>query len=78
MTVEEKLKMAKQTVGRIESVSGTDSEHFGLDEVIAFGAYFHIERMSPESFWMAVEAGGKRVVINLRSNGILRASVEEE
>ena len=32
-----------------------------LDEVVASGAFVHLEQMDHDQWWMAIEAGGKHV-----------------
>lgn len=44
----------------------------GLDEVVASGAYVHLERMSDREWCLIVEAGGKRSHVFL---GATRAHV---
>lgn len=36
-----------------------------LDEVVATNATVHLEQLSPESWWLSIEAGGVRVIVDL-------------
>jgi hypothetical protein len=37
-----------------------------LDEIVARGAYLHLEQMTHDHSWMGIEAGGKYVHLNVR------------
>jgi hypothetical protein len=41
----------------------------GLDEVVAIDASVHVERMSNDHMWMAIESAGERVVLNFYLKG---------
>ncbi len=49
-----------------------------LDEVVAENCSFHLEQMDVDHWWMAVEAGGKRVAVWLHGRGKIKASWEQE
>ena len=36
-----------------------------LDEVVAFGAYVHLEQMSAGDWWLGIESGGHLIHVNL-------------
>lgn len=38
----------------LDRITGTDDEHLGLDEIVASGVDFHMERMSDNHIWFAV------------------------
>lgn len=44
-----------------------------LDEVVAFGAFFHLEQMSGTGWWLCVEVGGQRVDVRLNSRAKITA-----
>jgi len=48
-----------------------------LDEIVANGAFFHMEQQGPNHWWLAVEVGGKSVAVWLHSNRKITASYEE-
>jgi len=37
-----------------------------LDEIVARGAYLHLEQMTHEHWWMGISAGGKYFHLNVR------------
>lgn len=41
---------------------------YGFDELVADDASVHVERMANNHVWMAIESGGRRVVLNLHSS----------
>ena len=45
-----------------------------LDEVVAEGASFHLEKMGDTHWWMWVQCGDKGVHINLTARGKIKAS----
>ena len=47
-----------------------------LDEVVAHGAYFHLEQMGAGHWWMVVTVGDRAVHINLSSSRKIMASYE--
>lgn len=38
-----------------------------LDEIVAHGAFVHLEQMSHDHWWMGLEAGGKYFHLNISS-----------
>lgn len=60
-------------------VRDANDENWGLDEIVASGARFHMERMDRDTFWFQLEAGGKIVTGWLQSTGgrTIKASVRD-
>ena len=50
-----------------------------LDEIVAFGAYVHLEQMDDGHWWLAVESDGHLVHINLatKRGAPIHASVDD-
>jgi hypothetical protein len=48
-------------------------------EIVAFGAYIHLERMADECVWMALQVGRRLVHVNFYAprKGTVRMQVEE-
>ena len=47
-----------------------------LDEIVAHGAFFHLEQMGPRSWWLCVEVAGKKVDVWLESHRRITAQFE--
>lgn len=65
---------------QIVRATGLDDpiENMGLDEIVAIGCDFHIERMSERGFWFSVRAGEKELSVWISSNrkGFITATHE--
>jgi hypothetical protein len=48
-----------------------------LDEVVAQGAFFHLEQQSNTGWWLCVEVGGRRVDVWLSSKAKIVAHCDE-
>ena len=58
----------------------TDPDLVDQKEIVANGAYFHLERMSDDCVWIGLQVGRRFLHINLWSikKGFLAMRVEEE
>lgn len=45
-----------------------------LDEIVADGAYIHLEQMAPGCWWMRIEKDGDAQVVFLNSRGKITAN----
>lgn len=58
--------------GQHQRVEARRDERGELDEIVAFGAYVHLERMADNWFCLIVESPKERVILNV---GARRAPV---
>jgi hypothetical protein len=50
-----------------------------LDEIVAKGAFIHLEQMSHDSWWMVIEAGGKYFHLNFGVHeGVLHVNLSDQ
>ena len=42
-------------------------ETLAADDIIAFGAYVHVQRMADDHVWMAIESEGRIIHVNLHA-----------
>lgn len=52
------------------------NEDVALDEMVAFGAYVHLEQMGETAWWMAVESGGQLVHVWFHARSKITATAE--
>ena len=49
-----------------------------LDEVVAGNAWFHLEQLNDNLWWMAITKGGETVHVKLFARGKIKASFHRE
>lgn len=72
----ERLRLTESRFERITTDTGkmVTDEYFGpLDEVVAVGAWVHLEAMNDSAHCLIIEAGGERLCLNI---GAKKAKVE--
>ena len=68
--------MTRDEIERRAVIEVRNNDDGTLDEIVADGAFFHLEQMDAGLWWMAVEHKGQRVAVWLRARGKITANVE--